>query len=447
MSDSTGAANQSTRGGFLKKAGAATAIAAAGVPLWARPAGAYPRLTQKPIKIGFWAPFTGSLAIGGLEAKKGFDLYLDKIGSKIMNRPVEVIYEDDASNPSLSLQKVRKLTEQDKVSVVVGGLNAASGPPVFDYCNQVGMPWVNGAIVTDDLTQRLEGRNTYHIRVGKTGSQGAHYLGEWVRKNRPQIKNIACIGADFLLGYEAVGGFQDVFQRMGGAVVQKIWIPLGTADHAPFVGRVDRDVDAVFVCLDSSNSIRFLTAFTQFGLKARIPVFTAYVTGDETVLGAPGLNPDAVLGNISESAYVGILNNAQNYDFQRRYNAKYSGVSVGGSTAVDNWCALQFVEAAIKRRNGDVSSRRKLTQAFIGLKLKTPRGQVEIGKDRNAITNCYIRRVDRASGKLPPGYTLPYKNTILATIPNANQYWRFQKAGYLARPSYTRDFPPVKAKK
>jgi len=86
-------------------------------------------------------------------------------------------------------------------------------------------------------------------------------------------------------------------------------------------------------------------------------------------------------------------------------------------------------------------------QAFIGLKLTTPRGGGEIGTDHNAITTQFIRRVDPAGGKLPPGYTLPYQNTILQTIPHADQYWKFQKAGYLARPRYSRAFPPVHAKK
>lgn len=447
MSSGNEEAALTTRRGFLKKTGAASVVVAAGIPIWAKPAGAFPRQTQKPIKIGFWAPLTGALSVGGLEAKKGFDLYLEKIGGRIMNRPVQVIYEDDQGNPGRSLQVVRKLTEQDRVSMVIGGLSAASGPPVSEYCAQVGMPWINGAIATDDLTQRRLATNGYHIRVGKSASQGSHYLAEWVRKKRPQIKNVALIGADFLLGYESGGGFQDVFQRMGGAVVQKIWIPLGTADQAPFIGRIDRDVDAAYVILDSLNSIRFLTAYAQFGLKSKIPVFAGWVTGDETVLGASGLSPEAVLGIISESSYVGVLDNPENYEFQRRYNAKYSGVSVGGSTAVDNWCALQFAEAAIKRRNGDVSNRRKLKQAFIGLKLKTPRGEIAIGKDNNAITDTYVRRVERVSGKLPPGYSLPYKNRVLATIKNANQYWRFEKDGYLARPSYTRDYPATKPKK
>jgi branched-chain amino acid transport system substrate-binding protein len=446
MSSENDAVARSTRGEFLKKAGVATAVVAGGVPMWARPAGAYARLTKAPIKIGYFSSLTGGLSVGGLEGKRGFDLYLEKINGQILGRPLQVIYEDDAGNPALSLQKVRKLTEQDRVSIIVGGINAASGPPVFDYVNAVGIPWIVSAIATDNLTQRDAHKNSYMIRVGKAASQGSHFFAEWVRKNRKDIKNVSMIGADFLLGYENGGGFQDVFQRMGGAVVQKIWIPLGTADHAPFVGRIDRDVDAVYVILDSLNSIRFLTAYLQFGLKSNIPVLAGWVTGDENVLGSQ-LPADAVLGNLSESTYSGVLPFPANIDFQRRYNAKYTGISVGGSTTVDNWCALQFVEAAVKARKGDVSNRRKLMQAFIGLKLATPRGNVEIGADRNAITDTFIRRTDRAGSRVPPGYTLPYQNTILATIRDASQYWKFNKEGYLARPAYSRDFPPPRAKR
>jgi branched-chain amino acid transport system substrate-binding protein len=440
------AATPTTRRDFLKKAGVTGAVLAGGVPLWARPAGAYSRLTKTPIKIGYFTALTGSLSVGGIEGKRGFDLYLEKINNTIAGRPVQVIAEDDGGNPAISLQKVQKLTEQDKCSIIVGGINAASGPPVFNYVNAVGIPWVVTAIATDNLTQRDEGQNEYMVRCGKSASQGSHYLAEWVRKHHPEIKNVALVGADFLLGYESGGGFQDVFQRMGGAVVQRIFIPLGTADAAPFISRIDTSVDAVYAILDSLNSIHFLTSYLQFGLKDKIPLFTGYVTSDENVL-ASNVPAQALLGNISESGYSAVLDNPANYDFERRYNAKYSGISVGGSTTIDNWIGMQFCEAAIKRRGGDVSNRRKLAHAFMGLSIDTPRGKVTIDADHNASGPVYIRRVDKAGSKVPPGYTLPYQNTVLATIPKASQWWKFQKAGYLARPRYTRDFPPVHAKK
>ena len=72
---------------------------------------------------------------------------------------------------------------------------------------------------------------------------------------------------------------------------------------------------------------------------------------------------------------------------------------------------------------------------------------MRIDKDHNAVGAVFIRRVDKAGKKVPPGYTLPYQNTVLATVHNASQWWKFNRSGYLARPRYTRDYPPVHSKK
>lgn len=431
-----------TRREVLKKA-TAGAIALGTVPMWAKPAGAYGRITPRPLKIGFFGSFTGPLALSGLDLRRGFELFIAARGGRLLNRPVEVIFEDDGSNPAQALAKVRKMTEQDRVAIVAGGVNAAAGPPVFDYVNEVGMPWINSLIAADDLTQRLASRNTYMIRIGESASQAAHYFGEYARKNLGYRK-VALVGTDFLFGYQNVSGFQDVFQRVGGRVTQKIWVPLGAADHTPFVSRIDRDVDAVYAAFAAIDAIRFMTAYQQLGLKGNIPLIGNYTLTDEVTLASPGLPRGAAEGVVTAARYSAIVDNPQNRDFQRRYNEAHRGVSVGSSTAADGWTTGLAIEAGMRRRNGDTSNRRKFAAAFVGLKLQTPRGTIEIAKDRSTISPVYIRRVKETSGKIPPGYSLPLMNEIVRTIPRANQYWRFQVRGYLARPPYSRDYPPVR---
>jgi branched-chain amino acid transport system substrate-binding protein len=442
MTEAELAGGAATRRDVLKQAAVGAAVLGS-VPLWARPAQAGRAATTKPLKIGFFGSFTGPLALSGLDLRRGFELFLEARGNTLLGRPVEVVFEDDASNPALALQKVRKLTEQDRVAIIAGGVNAAAGPPVFDYVNSVGMPWINSLIAADTLTQKLASRNTYMIRLGESASQAAHYLGEYARKTL-KYKRVVTVGTDFLFGHENVSGFQDVFQRLGGTVPQKLWIPLGASDHTPFISRIDRNVDAVYAAFAAVDAIRFMTTYQQLGLKGTIPLIGNYTLTDEVTLAATGLPKGSADGVITAARYSSVLDSAENRDFQRRYNAKYSGVSVGSSTAADGWITGQFIEAAIKRRNGDTSNRRKFTAAFIGLKLDTPRGQLEVAKDRSTICPTYIRRVVPTTGKVPPGYSLTTMNQVLRTIPRASQYWKFQVAGYLARPAYSRDHPPAR---
>lgn len=431
-----------TRREVLKKA-VAGAAALGAVPLWARPAGAYSRITPRPLRIGFFGSFTGPLALSGLDLRRGFELFVAARRGRLLNRPVQVIYEDDASSPGLALTKVRKLTEQDRVAIVAGGVNAAAGPPVFDYVNEAGMPWINSLIATDDLTQRLAQRNTYMIRIGESASQAAHYFGEYARRTL-RYDRVAVIGSDFLFGYQNASGFQDVFQRMGGRVVQKVWVPLGAPDHTPFVTRLEREVDAVYAVFAAIDAVRFMTTYQQLGLKNSIPLIGNYTLTDEVVLASSGLPRSAAEGVVTAARYSAVIDSPLNRDFQRRYNARYRGQSVGSSTAADGWITGLAIEAGMRRRNGDTSNRRKFAAAFVGLQMNTPRGQMEIGRDRSTFSPVYIRRVRATSGRVPPGYGLPLMNQVVRTIPRANQYWRFQVAGYLARPPYSRDYPPTR---
>src|ERR1700735_2654413 len=100
---------------FLKTTTAAFAAAGVGAAPW-RSA----RAQTGPIKIGLLAPLTGVVASGGKEMVEGVQFYLDQIKSEIAGRKVELVIEDDASNPDTALQKARRLVEQGNCILVFG---------------------------------------------------------------------------------------------------------------------------------------------------------------------------------------------------------------------------------------------------------------------------------------------------------------------------------------
>ena len=81
---------------FIRSVGTVVAAnAAAGTGPWLRSAVAQ----SGPIRIGLLAPLTGVVAAGGKEMVEGFNLYWDQHGKKVAGREIEIIVEDDASNP------------------------------------------------------------------------------------------------------------------------------------------------------------------------------------------------------------------------------------------------------------------------------------------------------------------------------------------------------------
>ena len=93
-----------------------TAVVAAAV---LAPAGE-PRAAD-PIKIGFAMSQTGGLAGGGKSAVLAFEIWKNDINAKggLLGRPVELVYYDDQSNPSLIPGIYTKLLDIDKVDFVV----------------------------------------------------------------------------------------------------------------------------------------------------------------------------------------------------------------------------------------------------------------------------------------------------------------------------------------
>ena len=59
-----------------------------------------------------------------------------------------------------------------------------------------------------------------------------------------------------------------------------------------------------------------------------------------------------------------------------------------------------------------------------------PRGPVRLDEYGSPIENIYIRKVERVNGAL--------QNTVIETLPDVSQFWKYTPAEYLARPLYAR---------
>ena len=78
-------------------------------PLLYHPLTALGQAQRPPIKIGLFLPYTGVIAVNGLETSKGVEFLLAKIGHKAGGREIQLLKEDDEAKPDVGLTKVRKL--------------------------------------------------------------------------------------------------------------------------------------------------------------------------------------------------------------------------------------------------------------------------------------------------------------------------------------------------
>ena len=385
-----------------------------------------------PIKIGLLAPLTGVVASGGKEMVEGVQFYLDQVKGEFAGRKVELVIEDDASNPDTALQKARRLVEQANCHMLIGNLLANTGLAVANYVKGTGTPYFIPIIAADDLTQRARIKNVIRV-AGYSASEFTHPLGDWALKQG--YKKIATISQDYTFGHEQCGGLAQVFTEGGGQIVQQFWHPLNTADFSPYLGQLaDLEVDAIFAMETGSDSTRLIQQYASFGLKAKTPMLAAMNGTDQSVIRTLG---EECEGIISSAHFAEGSDNPVTQNFVKEYETKYGKIpSLYGFSM---YSGVMWIDAALKKMDGKVEDR----EAFINTVLKTeldgsPLGKaVKLDAYGNPIYDVYIRKVvKRTDGK--------YWNAPITTYPNVSQFWKTDPETYMKQPPYSRTFQGIK---
>ncbi|MDO8534858.1 MAG: ABC transporter substrate-binding protein [Xanthobacteraceae bacterium] len=385
------------------------------------------RAQAAPFKIGLLTVKTGPLAQGGIQMEQGIATFLKQKNNTLSGRKIEFISADTGGNPAGAKTKAQELVERDKVNVILGPLAAFELLAITDYVRDNATPLISLA-AAEDVTQRKA--NPFIIRPSATSAQCCHVMGDYAAKDL-KFKRAITISEDFAFGYEQMSGFLRVFEDNGGKVVKKLWPPLVTPDYTPYIAQISK-VDCVFNGFAGSNPVKFMRAYADLGVKAKIPLLAGWTAMDDALLKSLG---DEAIGVYSAAWYSADGQTASNKrfvaDMQKDYNVLPGGYSAG------MYIAGQCVEAAIQKLGGKADDRKALADALHQVTLTdTPRGAIKFDKYGNVIGDVFIRKCEKKDGKLV--------NTVIKKYPNVSQFWTYDEKAFLAQPVYGRDAPPAK---
>ena len=94
---------------------------------------------QETIKIGVTQPLTGAFAASGNYVAQGAKIAEDEINKAggVLGKKIQLIIEDNKSNPTEAVSTVEKLIQKDKVPVLIGAwsstLTLAVMPKLEEY--------------------------------------------------------------------------------------------------------------------------------------------------------------------------------------------------------------------------------------------------------------------------------------------------------------------------
>ncbi len=373
-----------------------------------------------PIKIGYLTALTGVYAAIGTDMRDGFLLYLDQKGNQMASRNVEVKVEDAEGRPDVGLTKAKKLVERDNVHMLAGIIHSGVAQAVAGYAiGQKKVLFINNA-GSDALTQGQF--NPYIFRNSMANSQQPHPLGEWAYKKG--YRKASLIASDYTAGYEWVGGFARTFTQAGGTIIQEQYSPLGAPDPAPFVAAIRPDADVVYAFLAGADALRFVPAYSQYGVKKRTALLGQPAIVDDSILPQLGENASGV---VTSGHYTSSIKTPANKAFLMAFQKKFN--RVGTIYAEQGYGAAMMLNRALETMKGNIEDTEALIRALEKVEIPdSPRGPVKFDKYHNSLHNIYITEVKRVDGQLV--------NEIIETYKEVSQFWKWSPEEYLKMPTY-----------
>lgn len=388
-------------------ASSAAAIAAACAPASTTPSGSAATATAsaaatagKPLKIGQLLPFTKVYAELGNSMKRATDLYLKQKGNKLANRPVTVIYEDEANDPAVGAQKTQKFIEQDQVDVMMGIVATPIAYAVRNAVDAAKLVFIETNAGGNALTRTTTDckpacKSKYIFRASFSSWQISNPIGTYFATKKG-VKEAFTFVADYGFGTESANDFTNAFQAGGGKVTGSLKAPLGTADFAPFVTQLKaQPTKDIYSFFSGTDAINYIKAWNQAGM----PALGYRMNGAGFLTEQDVLKEvkDLANGAVTSLFWAVTLDNAENKAFVDAYQKEYN--LLPDVFALQAWDGMTALDLALQATKGDTANKDAFIAALEGVKFKSPRGDFSFDKDtHNVIHDMYIREVRTQSG-------------------------------------------------
>jgi len=277
---------------------------------------------QEPLRVGMIEPLSGPIAAAGSYIVNGAKIALDRVNAKggVKGRKLELIIEDNKSDPAETRNAAEKLIVRDKVPVIIGAWGSSMTLAMMPLAAQHNV----GLVVETSSSVKITDPKTPGSKVVSRISPTSELEALGVEPLLPQLgmKKVGYIAVNTDWGRGAVVAFGDVLKKQGGNV-----------ELVEYVGQADTDfysqltkfkaagVDGVIITDDAPKTAKMLQQMKELGLKAKV-----LVTGGSAW-------PDSIVQLAGAPAAEGVMF----ISFYNPYDHALAGDPEGSRAYVDEW--------------------------------------------------------------------------------------------------------------
>jgi branched-chain amino acid transport system substrate-binding protein len=365
-----------TRRGALK---GLAAVAGGGAALGLAPG--FVRYIQvsaaEPIKIGFQAHRTGIGAAYGrwYERTTNAAVKLINDAGGIAGRPIELIVEDDGTDPKRGAEVVEKFASQHKVDVTFGTLFSHVVMGSAPRAGELKMPYY---VVSEGHHVASGALNRYTFQPGITDVKAqVSSMAPWIAKNLG--KKVTMIFPDYAFGYDHRDYFSAAIEKQGGKVLQLLPIPATETSYTKYFPQIPSDTEVLYHVMVGPGVLTFVKEMGEFYGSNRPQIFGFIDSLEAVDVASPGL--EFLDGTYFWEAYPRYAQ-AKQSDADKAYRAAV-GVDNNGASLEDAkdvatyshmfgcWETLYIIKEAIEASGYQSSTdadKKKLVEATEAMK-------------------------------------------------------------------------------
>lgn len=221
---------------------------------------------QDSYVIGVSAPLTGDGANYGRSTKEGIELAVEELNAaKYLDKPIEIVYEDDKINPTDGINAVNKLINSNKVPVIIGPFGSSVTLAVAPIANKAKVVLVGASATADGIADAGD----YVFRITPPNSRQGADVANFC-STKLNAKKAAIIYQNNDYGTTLKTAFEKQFTGNGGTVVISDGVDLGIKDLKTQILKIKgTNPDVVFFPLHVAESGLLLKQSKEMGLNAK----------------------------------------------------------------------------------------------------------------------------------------------------------------------------------
>lgn len=251
----------------------------------------------EPYKIGVFFSVTGPAASLGVPERDTANMIVEQVnaaggikGPDGKMHPLEIIMEDDQSKTEEAVLIVKKLIEEEKVPILVGGTTSGVSMAVIGTITEAEVPFISNA-AAGSIIQPVEERY-WIFKTPQMNVPVSEVQGDWLKANG--ITKIASFGVNNGFGADSMQAFKQVAADQGIEIVwEGTFEPSDTDFSAQLTQIAGSDAEALVVHATPAEGAPLTVQVRDLGLE--IPVVHNHGIGNQAFIDLAGDTAEGVL--------------------------------------------------------------------------------------------------------------------------------------------------------